>query len=91
MFKAPWEAQAFALAVKLQQQGLFSWQEWAAQMHDSIEAARAGGDPDLGNTYYEHWVAALEALVRAKGLATDQSLSQHKEEIRREHKKLHSH
>lgn len=91
LFKAPWEAQAFALAVKLQEQGLFSWQEWAEHMSQSIEAARASGDPDLGNTYYEHWVAALETLVHAKGLATEELISQHKDVIRREHQKLHSH
>jgi len=91
VFRAPWEAQAFALAVKLQEQGLFSWQEWAEQMHASIEAARATGDPDLGNTYYEHWVAALEALVAAKGLANEDLLGQHRDVIRREHQKLHSH
>ena len=30
--------------------------------------ARSRGDPDLGDTYYRHWLAALERLAAEKGL-----------------------
>lgn len=69
VFRAPWEAQAFALALALHERGVFSWTEWAAALTDAIRGAQAGGDPDLGDTYYRHWLDALEALVIRKGLA----------------------
>jgi len=91
VFRAPWEAQAFAMAVSLQEQGVFSWKEWADQLGQCIKAAQAGGDADLGDTYYEHWLAALEQLVTAKGLASTQSLEQHQARVRDEHRRLHEH
>jgi nitrile hydratase accessory protein len=69
VFRAPWEAQAFALVLALHERGLFSWIEWASALSTAIQQAQAGGDPDLGDTYYQHWLAALEGLVLAKGLA----------------------
>jgi nitrile hydratase accessory protein len=70
VFKAPWEAQAFAVAVALHEAGLFTWPEWAAVLADEIKRAQAAGDPDTGETYYHHWLAALERIVAKKG-ATD--------------------
>ena len=70
VFREPWEAQAFAMALSLHERGLFSWNEWAAALADEIKIAQAGGDPDTGTTYYRHWLATLEKLVAAKGLAT---------------------
>lgn len=69
VFREPWEAQAFALVVSLHEAGLFSWNEWAATLSARIVTAQLGGDPDLGTTYYHHWLAALEDITRAKGLA----------------------
>jgi nitrile hydratase accessory protein len=69
-FRAPWEAEAFALALSLHERGLFSWQEWAATLGDEIKKAHAAGDPDTGETYYHHWLATLERIVAAKGLAS---------------------
>ena len=69
VFREPWEAQAFALALTLQQRGVFSWSEWAATLGEEISKAQAAGDPDTGETYYQHWLAALERLIAAKGLA----------------------
>jgi nitrile hydratase accessory protein len=83
VFKEPWEAQAFALAVRLSEEGHFTWDEWAATLSDEIAKARAAGDPDLGDTYYHHWVAALERLCAEKGLVALDSMGQRKEEWRR--------
>jgi len=69
VFAAPWEAEAFALAVSLHERGLFTWKEWAATLRDEIKKAQAAGDPDTGETYYHHWLAALERIVAAKGVA----------------------
>src|ERR1700719_1730346 len=68
VFAEPWQAQAFALAVKLSEQGHFTWKEWAAALADEIQAAANRGEPDNGSRYYEHWLATLERLLNAKGL-----------------------
>ena len=69
VFREPWEAQAFALAVALQDRGLFTSGEWASALGEAIKAAQAAGDPDTGETYYRHWMAALERLLEQKGVA----------------------
>ena len=68
VFAAPWQAQVFAMAVKLHEQGHFTWAEWADHLSMEIRAAQANGDPDRGDTYYDHWLRALESLVAEKGL-----------------------
>lgn len=75
VFREPWEATAFAMAVRLHQQGVFTWTEWAEALAGEITAAQSAGDPDLGDTYYRHWLAALERLVRAKGVLTTEEMT----------------
>ena len=77
VFREPWEAQAFALAVSLHQRGVFTWEEWAQVLSQEIVAAQAAGDADLGDTYYRHWLCALERLVVVKGVSSKQELSQY--------------
>jgi nitrile hydratase accessory protein len=79
VFAEPWEAQAFALAVKLSEQGHFTWKEWAAALADELKAAANRGEPDDGSRYYQHWLAALERLVAAKGLSDPAALLVRKE------------
>lgn len=69
VFNAPWEAQAFSLVLALHEQGLFTWEEWTSELSQAICQAQLSGDPDLGNTYYQHWLYALEKLVTLKGLS----------------------
>jgi len=76
VFNAPWEAQAFALALALHQRGVFTWPEWAAELARAIRDAQAAGDPDTGATYYRHWLTALERIAAAKGLVTESGLVQ---------------
>jgi nitrile hydratase accessory protein len=83
VFREPWEAQAFALALALQERGVFSWNEWAGTLGEEIRKAQAAGDPDTGETYYQHWLAALERLVAAKGLADAAVLARTREAWRR--------
>jgi nitrile hydratase accessory protein len=78
-FSEPWEAQAFALAVRLSEQGHFTWKEWAAALAGELKAAVDRGEPDDGKHYYEHWLAALERLVTAKGLTDRRALRERKE------------
>ena len=77
VFNEPWEAQAFALVLALHEKGLFSWQEWAAVLSEQIALAQAGGDTDRGNTYYQHWLAALETISQQKNLSNEDELMKH--------------
>ena len=79
MFAEPWQAQAFALAVKLSEQGYFSWKEWAAVLAQELKSAADRGEPDDGSRYYEHWLAALERLVTSKGLSDRATMLARKE------------
>jgi nitrile hydratase accessory protein len=74
VFSEPWQAQAFAMVLTLHERGLFTWPEWAAALADEIKAAQAAGDPDTGETYYLHWLAALEKIVAAKNVTTPETL-----------------
>ncbi len=78
VFTAPWEAQAFAMALALHKRGLFTWPEWAATLGAEIKRAQAAGDPDRGDTYYRHWLAALERLVAEKGVADPGTLARYR-------------
>jgi len=78
VFREPWEAQAFAMAVALQARGVFTWSEWPMRLGAEIKRAQAQGDPDTGETYYRHWLAALEGLVAEKGVATTAKLARYR-------------
>ena len=68
VFREPWEAQAFAMTLALYDRGLFAWPEWATILGDEIKKAQAAGDPDTGETYYQHWLNALERIVAEKAV-----------------------
>jgi nitrile hydratase accessory protein len=78
VFAEPWQAQAFALAVKLFELGYFSWKEWAEALGKQLKTAARRGQPDDGSRYYEHWVGALEQLLQAKGLLDAAALCERK-------------
>jgi nitrile hydratase accessory protein len=79
VFHAPWEAEAFALAVALNERGLFTWKEWAVTLGDEIKKAQAAGDPDTGETYYLHWLATLERILAEKGVVERRVLTRTRE------------
>jgi nitrile hydratase accessory protein len=79
VFAEPWQAQAFALAVKLSEQGHFTWKEWASALADELRAAADRGEPDDGSRYYEHWLTALERVVAAKRVTDPAALLTRKE------------
>ncbi len=79
VFREPWEAQAFAMTLALHERGLFTWPEWAEALSRAIKRAQAAGDCDDGSTYYHHWLAAIEALVSRKGIASEQGLAERRE------------
>ena len=77
VFRAPWEAHAFAMVLTLHEKDLFAWREWSAMLGEEIKKAQAAGDPDTGETYYHHWLATLERMVAEKGATSAQALAQH--------------
>lgn len=79
VFREPWEAQAFAMTLALYERGLFTWTEWAAALSGAIKQAQASGDCDDGSTYYQHWLAAIEQLVSARGIASEQALAERRD------------
>jgi nitrile hydratase accessory protein len=79
VFREPWEAQAFAMALALHGRGLFTWNEWGATLAEEIARAQRGGDPDTGETYYRHWLATLERLVAEKGVASSDTLHRYRD------------
>lgn len=83
VFREPWEAQSFALTLGLYQQGLFTWTEWTETLVTEIKRAQEAGDPDTGETYYFHWLAALERIVAKKRVTDDATLGQYREAWRR--------
>ncbi|MDB5564102.1 MAG: hypothetical protein JWP84_668 [Tardiphaga sp.] len=79
VFREPWEAQAFAMALALHARGLFTWTEWAAALATEIKRAQAAGDADTGETYYRHWLATLENLIAEKGVTTAATLHRYRD------------
>lgn len=79
VFAEPWQAQAFALAVRLSAQGHFTWKEWAAALAEELKSAADRSEPDDGSRYYDHWLAALERLVAAKALSNPAEMLARKE------------
>ena len=77
VFREPWEAQAFAMALALHERGVFTWPQWAATLGEEIKRAQAAGDPDTGETYYRHWLNALERLVAENGVADAATLARY--------------
>src|SRR5204863_2083302 len=74
VFREPWEARAFAMALALHEAGVFTWNEWAETLCAEIKRAQAAGDPDTGEPYYRHWLATLARLVAAKRGTTSELL-----------------
>jgi nitrile hydratase accessory protein len=79
MFAAPWQAQAFAIAVRLSEQGHFSWSQWADALGAELQSAVDRGEPDDGSRYYDHWLAALERLVTSKALLSPGELRERRD------------
>lgn len=79
VFREPWEAQAFAMTLALHERGVFTWGEWAATLGAEIKRGQASGDPDTGETYYLHWLNALEKLVAEKGVASADTLHRYRD------------
>jgi len=79
VFREPWQAQAFAMTLALHEKGLFTWSEWATMLGATIKAAQAAGDPDSGDTYYQHWLATLERMTAEKAITSRADLTNYRD------------
>jgi nitrile hydratase accessory protein len=80
VFREPWEAQAFGMALALHERGVFTWTEWTERLAAEIAAARQRGETDDGTRYYHYWLAALERLAADKGVVASGELAARKDE-----------
>ena len=78
IFAEPWQAEAFALTVRLHEAGCFSWPEWAATLAAVLREVRDRGEVDDGSHYYDHWLVALERLVTTKQVLSSSDLDRRK-------------
>ena len=78
VFEEAWQAEAFALTVRLHEVGCFTWNEWAATLAAVLREVRDRGELDDGSHYYDHWLAALERLVTAKQVVSASDLDRRK-------------
>ena len=83
VFAEPWEAHAFAIAVKLSEKGLFEWSDWTNALAEEIKKAKEQGNPDFGNTYYKFWLSALETILLEKNILKKSDLRSMREQWRR--------
>lgn len=77
-FQEPWQAQALATALGLQEAGVITATEWSDALGIAIQRAQSAGDPDKGDTYYLHVLDALETLLHEKNLLSAEELSTRK-------------
>jgi nitrile hydratase accessory protein len=78
VFAEPWQAQAFALAVRLNEAGFFTWREWTDQLAAVLREAATHEPRGDGSHYYDHWLLALERLCLAKGVTSLKALNERK-------------
>ncbi len=73
--REPWQAQALAVALALQEAGIITPRQWSEALGAAIERARTAGDADTGDTYYLHVLDALERLLAERNLVPPPALA----------------
>jgi nitrile hydratase accessory protein len=67
-FDAPWQAQAFAIVVRLNRAGHFGWDEWVRVFSQEIARSPARAGESENDTYFRQWLDALDQIVVRKSL-----------------------
>ena len=78
-FAEPWQAQAFACALQLSRQGLFTWSEWVEVFSAEIAVHPQTSDETADAAYYRQWLAALETIVGLTGAVSPAEISERQE------------
>lgn len=73
VFEAPWQGRAFGLAVALNEEAFYPWNDFRDRLVAQIASAEQQGDP---SSYYERWVAAFERLLVEKGLLAPEEIEE---------------
>ena len=75
VFAEPWHAQVFALAVHLNESGLFTWPVWAERFSQTLSAHGIDRELDGGDDYFTAWLATLESLLAERDIAAPSEVS----------------
>jgi nitrile hydratase accessory protein len=82
VFEAPWESQAFGMAIALYERGHFDWEEFRGRLISEIGGwERSEEDEREVWDYYRHWLASFEALVKERGLLSEQEIEERTSEF----------
>ena len=77
VFETPWESQAFGMAIALSKGGHYDWEEFRQRLISEI-GDWEGSDEDERAVwnYYRHWLASFEALVKERGLLSEEEIEE---------------
>lgn len=82
VFGAPWESQAFGMAVALSEGGHFDWEEFRQRLISEIgDWERSDEEERAAWDYYSRWLASLEALLEERGLVSEEEIDRRTAEL----------
>jgi nitrile hydratase accessory protein len=82
VFESPWESQAFGMAIALHEQGHYDWEEFRQRLISEIgDWERSDEDERAVWDYYRHWLASFEALIKDRGLLSEEEIEQRTSEF----------
>lgn len=82
VFETPWESQAFGMAIALSDRGHYDWEEFRQRLISEIgEWERSEEDERAVWNYYRHWLASFEALVKERGLLSEEEIDERASEF----------
>ncbi len=78
-FEHPWEIRAFAMAVTAHNHLGFDWSRFQAALIASIQQWESVDDTPW--SYYQHWVAALEAVLTDHGVLSGEAVDRQTRDV----------
>ncbi len=82
VFETPWESQAFGMAIALSDRGHYDWEEFRQRLISEIGGwERSDEDERAVWNYYRHWLASFEALVKERGLLSEEEINERASEF----------
>jgi len=82
VFAEPWQAQAFAVVVRLIETGRISPAEWTNRLSAVLNRAISMDANDSASRYYEHWLQALEEILLNNNLTCELDLLAEQQHIK---------
>ncbi len=82
VFDAPWESHAFGMAIALYEQGHYDWEEFRQRLISEIgDWEGSHQDERAAWDYYRHWLASFEALIKDRGLLSEEEIDKRTSEF----------